>query len=79
MTEAFFAALNEIPEARQAEVAKAAQSAIRDALKVARDKAKAAQAAERKAGKANGAKTNATKRKAAAARPAKARKVRAAA
>ena len=42
VAQAFLAALNEIPEARQAEVAKAAQAAIRDALKLQRDKARAA-------------------------------------
>jgi hypothetical protein len=39
---AFFVALNEIPAARQAEVARAAQAAIRDELKIARERAKLA-------------------------------------
>jgi hypothetical protein len=52
VTEAFFAALHALPEARRDEVAKAAQSAIRDALKVARDKAKAARAVAKTASKA---------------------------
>ena len=47
VTDAFFAALNELPELRRAEVAKAAQLAIRDSLKVTRDKAKAAKIAAR--------------------------------
>ncbi len=47
VTDAFFAALHAVPEPRQAEVAKAAQTAIRDLLKLARDKAKAARAAKR--------------------------------
>jgi hypothetical protein len=47
VTDAFFAALNELPELRRAEVAKAAQLAIRDSLKLTRDKAKAAKVAAR--------------------------------
>jgi hypothetical protein len=61
VTDAFFAALNELPELRRAEVAKAAQLAIRDSLKVTRDKAKAAKIAARTrvapAAKKAGAKT----------------------
>jgi hypothetical protein len=47
VTDAFFAALHELPEFRQSDVAKAAQIAIRDALKLARDKAKAAKLSAR--------------------------------
>ena len=47
VTDAFFSALHELPEIRQSEVAKAAQIAIRDALKLARDKAKAAKLSAR--------------------------------
>jgi hypothetical protein len=47
VTDAFFSALHELPEIRQGEVAKAAQIAIRDALKLARDKAKAAKLSAR--------------------------------
>jgi hypothetical protein len=47
VTDAFFAALNELPELRRVEVAKAAQLAIRDSLKLTRDKAKAAKVAAR--------------------------------
>ncbi|HEY2132036.1 MAG TPA: hypothetical protein VGH36_03535 [Acetobacteraceae bacterium] len=47
VTDAFFSALHELPEIRQSEVAKAAQIAIRDVLKLARDKAKAAKLAAR--------------------------------
>jgi hypothetical protein len=61
VTDAFFAALNELPELRRAEVAKAAQLAIRDSLKLTRDKAKAAKVAARTrvapAAKKAGAKT----------------------
>lgn len=42
VSDAFFAALRDIPEARRTDVARAAQIAIRDELKVMRDKAKAA-------------------------------------
>jgi hypothetical protein len=42
VSDAFFAALLAIPEARQTEVARAAQIAIRDELKVMRDRARAA-------------------------------------
>src|SRR5689334_1536028 len=60
--QAFFDALDAIPEASRAEVAKAAQAGIRDALKVEREQAKEERASE-KAGGARG-------RKAAKAKPA---------
>ncbi len=40
VTQAFFNALHEIPDMRRAEVARAAQLAIRDGLKGARERAK---------------------------------------
>jgi len=42
LTQAFFAALSEIPQDRRDVVAKAAQSAIREQLRVRRDKEKGA-------------------------------------
>ena len=47
VTRAFFAALESIPEATRAAVAKAAQTMIRDELKLRRDKLKAAAAKEK--------------------------------
>ena len=47
VTRAFFAALESIPEAARAAVAKAAQTMIRDELKLRRDKMKAATAKEK--------------------------------
>ncbi len=42
VSQAFFTALDSVPEIRRAEIAKAAQIMIRDELKLRRDKAKAA-------------------------------------
>ena len=47
MIQAFFAALDSVPEAMRSAVAKAAQTMIRDALKNRRDKMKAAAAKEK--------------------------------
>lgn len=49
LTQAFFAALADIPESQQEVVARAAQVAIRDQLRVRREKERAARARMRKA------------------------------
>ena len=52
LTQAFFAAANDVPEAQRDAVVKSALAAIRDELKEARDKAKIAKAkAKAKSGK----------------------------
>jgi phytoene/squalene synthetase len=51
VAEAFFTAINEIPEPQRADVTKAALTMIRDRLKDARDKAKLARDKYKKAGK----------------------------
>ena len=58
--QAFFDALDTIPDASRAEVAKAAQAGIRDALKAEREQAKEERARERAAG-ARGRKPGKTK------------------
>lgn len=63
VTQAFFAALDAVPEAARSAVAKAAQTMIRDELKSRREKAKAA------AGKAKAREAGATKRTAVTASP----------
>jgi hypothetical protein len=45
VSQAFFAALDTVPEVRRAEIAKAAQIMIRDELKIRRDRTKATAAA----------------------------------
>jgi hypothetical protein len=70
VADAFFAALKEIPEVRQAEVAKAAQSAIREMLKLQNDKAKTARAAAKIAAKAARLSAKSSAKKTAKAKPA---------
>ena len=53
ISQAFFTALDSIPEARRMEVGKAAQAAIRDKLKLLGRKTKAAAAAGRKVQRRN--------------------------
>ena len=57
VSQAFFAALDAIPEASRAAVAKAAQAMIRDEIKSQREKAKAASAKDKARKPASRAKT----------------------
>lgn len=77
VSQAFFAALESIPEAARSTVAKAAQTAIRDELKARREKIKMAAAKEKARKPApvkKAAKTEAAKPAAAVAEPAPAKR-----
>ncbi len=73
VSQAFFAALDAVPEARRAEIAKAAQIAIRDELKLRRDRARAQATAAREKARKPAARTAKPAAKVAAAKPAAAK------